>query len=144
MRDRWTKFCETHMNIREEAREEKKKFFQLERQVNELEIEKIQLDLLVESTLGYRSHSPHHNIILQEKIIMYWRKDIMTSNPFEITSSTTLFEAYYACTKEEKNLFYEIYQHNALLIHGPIWKPNHFVGNVQLRIFVSYLNNHVN
>lgn len=142
MREIWVELSKTHMSIWEEEKE-KMNCFQLERQVNILEIEKIQLVLLVKSTLSFRAPSPCYKMFLQEKFIVFQRKSIMTNKPFEITIPTTFLEAYYACTTKDKNLCYDLYQHNYMLFHDPICNPNHFVGYVQLRVFVSSLNKHV-
>lgn len=44
----------------------------------------------------------------------------------------------------EKDLLCELYQHNFLLSPEKIWNPNPYVGDVQLRAFVSYLRNQAN
>jgi hypothetical protein len=48
---------------------------------------------------------------------------------------------YFSSPQERRNLLCEFYLHNYLMSDNTMWNPNHFIGDVNLRAFLSVLEN---
>ena len=125
-------------------RRHKKTVAKLERRVTKLEKDKQELEQLMDGVLACRAPSTNYNVYLTEKFMIFKKNAIIQNIPLRVESSYCFKEAYMSICNQEKDLLYELYQHNFLVPYNTKWNPNHVTGDVQLRVFVSYLRNQAN
>lgn len=77
-----------------------------------MENEKIQLERLMDFELSCRAPSTYYNMYLMGRFLVFQNNSIITNKPFKIDTPNGFIEAYKACMNEEKDLLWELYQHN--------------------------------
>ena len=104
--------------------------------------EKDQLCTLFQELMSFRAPSPSYLVFLYEQLKFFKLKSLKEERPYQLKPSSQFLETFMEISFTEQNLLCEFYLHEMaypLDLHSD---PVPYLGDVQLRDFASFFNNH--
>ena len=105
--------------------------------------DKDQMYDLSRELIGTRKPSSSYPVFLFEQFVWFKLKAVQEGRLFEIATSEKFLETFLGSNFEEQNLLCELYLHEMACPMDRHSNPVPFAGDVQLRAFASFVNNHV-
>ena len=108
-----------------------------------MQVEKDQLHCLSQELFGTRVPSSSYPVFLFEQFIWFKLRVVKEGRSYEIATSVRFLETFMGSDFEDQNLMCEIYLHE---MDCPLDRHSNLVlfsGDVQLRVFSSFVSNHI-
>ena len=139
MRERWEEELIFQKYLWEEVQKELKEM----KKFKSMQKEKDQLYILSQELMRSRAPSPSYPIFLYEQFTWFQLKELKEGRPYEVASSDQFLETFMKSSFNEKNILCEIYLHEISCTFDWYSNLDPHLGDVQLRAFASFVNNHV-
>lgn len=114
-----------------------------EEKVEQLSVKLDKITSLIPDLMGCRSPSPIYALFLKEQLLNYQMTCIMQDRTPSLKEPTQFFCAFHNSLVTIKNLLCELYLHNLAVLDDRVWNPLCYVGDIQLRVFMSQIQNEI-
>ena len=119
-----------------------------ERSVDENTIKTLQdvkgkMYVLAQYLLSFLRPSPTYPPFLHEQYFLFLLAAIKEDQPFRMDTALSFLESFFKSNIPNQHLLCEHYLHEILCFGDKKFNISPYVGNIQLREFTSFLNNHV-
>ena len=93
--------------------------------------------------MSFRALYPSYPVFLYEKLTLFKLKSLKEGRPFKLTPSSQFLETFMESSLTEQNLLCEFYLHEMDIPMELHSNPTPYLGDVQLREFSYFVNNHL-
>lgn len=127
--------------LRKKKKELTKKLEGHKKSIEELKEEKDQMLTITQEFLACRSHATTYAIFLQEQYLYFQLTLVCEQLPYQFKNYMEFLESVWESDLHREHLIYELYMHGFILEMEHKFNVGPFLGDIQLREFVSFMLN---